>query len=695
MPAADPSKIRNVAVIGHRGTGKTSLTEAILFTSGAINRQGSVEQGTTVADHDEDEKKRQMSISASLCNLEWRDRHINLLDTPGDPSFHADTIASLRVVEGAIVAVNAAVGVEVQHERLWKHCEDNNVSRLVFVNMMDRERADFLAAVEQLSESFGSGAVAAQLPIGSEDKFEGVVDLLTMKAWRYEGGKPVEGDIPADMIDLVNEYRDKLMDEVAQNDDDVMEKYLDGKELTNEELYHALKEGVVAGTVFPIGAGCATKLIGVSNLLDLLVDAVPSPAKHGTFKAIDASAGEIDLEGKADGPMAAFVFKTLTDPVTRGRISVMRIFSGEMLSDSNVFNPASKSKEHIGKLMRLQGKDHNSTDSLGPGDIGAVTKLKKTNTGDSLCNESQQIIFSPIQFPNPVMSFAVDAKNKGDEEKIVEILHRFAEEDPTLIVDRNTETNELIVSGLSQVHVEVIIERMKEKFGIEVNLKPPQVAYLETIRKEATAQGKYKKQTGGRGQYGDCWLKIEPLASGEGFKFEDKVVGGVIPRGFIPAVEKGVIEAMKVGELAGSPIVDMQVTVYDGSHHPVDSSEMAFKIAASMGLKKAIASADPIILEPIMSVQVTVPEENVGDVIGDMNSRRGKVLGMEPKEKMSQVNSEVPQAEMLAYAPDLRSMTGGRGDYTMEFLRYTEVPAHLSQKIIEQVQAQKEEEKGH
>lgn len=690
MPAADPSKIRNVAVIGHRGTGKTSLTEAILFTSGAINRQGTVEQGTTVADHDEDEKKRQMSISASLCNLEWRDRHINLLDTPGDPSFHADTIASLRVVEGAIVAVNSTVGVEVQHERLWKHCEDNNVSRLVFVNMMDRERADFLAAVEQLSESFGSGAVAAQLPIGSEDKFEGVVDLLTLKAWRYKDGKPVECDIPADMADLVNEYRDKLMDEVAQNDDDVMEKYLDGKELSNEELYHALKEGVVAGTVFPIGAGCATKLIGVSNLLDLLVDAIPSPAKHGSFKAIDASAGEIELECKADGPLAAFVFKTLADPFS-GRINVMRIYSGEMKSDSNVFNPVSKTKEHVGKLLRLQGKDNSPTGALGPGDIGAVAKLKATNTGDSLSNESQQILFSPIQFPNPLMSFAVEPKSKGDEEKIGTSLKRFVEEDPTLVVQRDTQTNELIISGLSQVHVEVVVDRMKERFGVEVNLKPPRVPYLETIRKEAKAQGKYKKQTGGRGQYGDAWLKVEPLASGEGFEFVDKVVGGVIPRGFIPAVEKGVIEAMKEGELSGSPLVDMRVTVYDGKHHPVDSSEMAFKIAASMGLKKAVSDANPIILEPIMTVQVTVPEENVGDVIGDMNSRRGKVLGMEPKGKMNQVNSEVPLSEMLAYAPDLRSMTGGRGDYSMELLRYEEVPAHLSQKIIEQVQAEKEE----
>jgi len=691
MPAADPSKIRNVAVIGHRGTGKTSLTEAILFTSGAINRQGTVEQGTTVADHDEDEKKRQMSISAALCHLDWRERSINLMDTPGDPSFHADTITALRIVEGAIVAVNAAVGVEVQHERLWKHCEDNGVSRLVFVNMMDRERADFAAAVEQLQESFGQGAVAAQLPIGAEEEFKGVVDLLTMKAYIYDGGKASEAEIPGDMADEVSEYRDKLMDAVAESDDAVMEKYLEGEDISNEELYSALKAGVAAGNVYPVSAGCATKSIGINLLLDLLVDAIPSPVKHGAVTAIDAESGEeIKLECKADGPLAALVFKTLADPFS-GRINVMRVFSGVLASDSNVYNPVSKSKEHVGKLLRLQGKDNSPLDALGPGDIGAVAKLKATDTGHSLCGESKLITFPPLQFPNPVMSFAVEPKSKGDEEKIGTALKRFQEEDPTLVVKRDPQTNELIVSGLSQVHVEVVIDRMKQRFGVEVELKPPRVPYLETIRKPAQAQGKYKKQTGGRGQYGDAWLKVEPLASGDGFEFVDKVVGGVIPRGFIPAVEKGVIEAMKEGELAGSPIVDMRVTVYDGSHHPVDSSEMAFKIAASMGLKKAVSDADPIILEPIMSAHVTIPEENVGDIIGDMNSRRGKVLGMEPKGKMNQVNVEVPLAEMLSYAPDLRSMTGGRGDYTMDFLRYEEVPAHLSQKIIEQVQAEKEE----
>jgi len=692
MPAVDPAKLRNVAVIGHRGTGKTSLTEAFLFTAGAINRQGSIEQGSTVADYEEDEKKRQHSISSSICNLKWRDRKINLIDTPGDPSFHAEAIAAMRVVEGAVVVVGAPSGVEVQHERLWGYCEDNGVSRLVFVNMMDRERADFFSALEQLQESFGQGAVAAQLPIGSEDDFSGVVDLVSLKAFTYEGGKASESNIPDEMSAQVEEYREKLMDAIAENDDAVMEKYLEGEELSNEELMAALKQGVMAGSVFPVGAGCATRTIGADLMLDLVIEAVPSPARRGPVTAIDAdSEDEIELECKADGPLAAFVFKTMADPFS-GRINAFRVFSGELKSDSNVLNPVSKSKERIGQILQRQGKDNSAVDVLGPGDIGAVAKLKATNTGDALCQDSKKVLFPPLKLPHPVMSFAVEPKSKGDEEKIGSSLKRLQEEDPTLKVERDAQTNELIISGMSQVHVEVVIGRMKERFGVDVDLKPPRVPYLETIRKPAKAQGKYKKQTGGRGQYGDCWLEIEPLERGAGFEFVDKVVGGVIPKGFIPAVEKGVVEFMKEGDLSGSPLVDMRVTVYDGSHHSVDSSEMAFKIAASMGMKKAVAEANPIILEPVMSVQVTVPEESVGDIIGDMNSRRGKVLGMEPKGKNSQVNAEVPLAEMLSYMPDLRSITGGRGDYTMEFLRYDEVPAHLAQKIIEQAQAEKEKD---
>ncbi|MHB1464053.1 MAG: elongation factor G [Thermoleophilia bacterium] len=684
MPAVDPAKIRNVAVIGHRGTGKTCLTEAILFTSGAVNRQGTIEQGTTVADYDEDEKKRQLSISASVCHTTWRNRNINIIDTPGDPSFHADTIASLRVVEGALVVVGAPMGLEVQHERLWKQCEENGVSRVIYVNMMDRERADFYAALEQMQEAFGQGAVAAQLPIGKEEDFRGMVDLLTMKAFLYDGGKETEGPVPDDMAAQVDEYREKLMDAVAENDDAVMEKYLEGQELSDEELYHALKAGVVAGTVFPVGVGCATRNTGIDHMLDLIVDAIPSPARRPAVTALDAGSGEeVEVHCDSGEEVAAFVFKTMADPFS-GRINVMRVFSGEMKSDSSVVNPVTRARERIGQLLRLQGKDNSPVDALGPGDIGAIAKLKGTRTGDSLCADSRQVTFPPLVFPNPVMSFAVEPKSKGDDEKIGTGLKRLQEEDPTLVVQRDPQTNELVVSGLSQVHVEVVMDRIKRRFGAEVNLKPPRVPYLETIRKRAEAQGKYKKQTGGRGQYGDAWLRVEPRSRGEGFEFVDKVVGGVIPRGFIPAVEKGVVEAMKEGELSGHPIVDMRVTVYDGSHHPVDSSEMAFKIAASMGLKKAIENADPVLLEPIMSVHVTIPEENVGDIIGDMNSRRGKVLGMEPKGKMNQVNVEAPLAEMLSYAPDLRSMTGGRGDYTMEFLRYEEVPAHLSQKVIEQ-----------
>ncbi|MHB8168645.1 MAG: elongation factor G, partial [Thermoleophilia bacterium] len=582
MPAVDPAKIRNVAVIGHRGTGKTCLTEAILFTSGAVNRQGTIEQGTTVADYDEDEKKRQLSISASVCHTTWRNRNINIIDTPGDPSFHADTIASLRVVEGALVVVGAPMGLEVQHERLWKQCEENGVSRVIYVNMMDRERADFYAALEQMQEAFGQGAVAAQLPIGKEEDFRGMVDLLTMKAFLYDGGKETEGPVPDDMAAQVDEYREKLMDAVAENDDAVMEKYLEGQELSDEELYHALKAGVVAGTVFPVGVGCATRNTGIDHMLDLIVDAIPSPARRPVVTALDAGSGE-EVEVRCDSgeEVAAFVFKTMADPFS-GRINVMRVFSGEMKSDSNVINPVTRARERIGQLLRLQGKDNSPVDALGPGDIGAIAKLKGTRTGDSLCADSRQVTFPPLVFPNPVMSFAVEPKSKGDDEKIGTGLKRLQEEDPTLVVQRDPQTNELVVSGLSQMHVEVVMDRIKRRFGAEVNLKPPRVPYLETIRKKAEAQGKYKKQTGGRGQYGDAWLRVEPRSRGEGFEFVDKVVGGVIPRGFIPAVEKGVVEAMKEGELSGHPIVDMRVTVYDGSHHPVDSSEMAFKIAASM-----------------------------------------------------------------------------------------------------------------
>lgn len=692
MPSVDPAKIRNVAVIGHRGTGKTSLTESLLFSAGEINRLGTIDQGSTVADYEEDEKTRQHSISASICNLTWEDRKVNLLDTPGDPSFQADTVTSLHIVEGAIMVVSAPDGVEVQHERLWNNCVENNVSRLVFINMMDRERANFEDTLAQLQDCFGQGVVACQLPIGSEDNFQGIVDLLTMKAFKYDGDKVSEGEIPDEMSSQVETYREQLMDAIAENDDALMEKYLEGETLSDEEILAALKEGVASGAVFPAGVGCATKNAGAKLMLDLVVYAIPSPARRGTFAAIDAGSGdEIELEYEPDGPLAAFVFKTMADPFS-GRINAIKVYSGELKSDSNAYNPVSKTKERIGQLLQLQGKDNTPVDALGPGDIGAVAKLKETGTGDSLCEDSQKITFPEVQLPNPVMSFAVEPLSKGDEEKIGTSLKRLQEEDPTLIVERDAQTNELIISGLSQVHVEVVVNRMKDRYGVEVTLKPPRVPYLETIRKAAQAQGKYKKQTGGRGQYGDAWLEVEPMERGAGFEFVDKVVGGVIPRGFIPAVEKGVVEFMQEGDLSGSPLVDMRVTVYDGSHHPVDSSEMAFKIAASMGMKKAVAEADPVILEPIMNVQVTVPEDNVGDVIGDMNSRRGKVLGMEPIGKTSQVNVEVPLAEMLSYAPDLRSMTGGRGDYSMDFLRYEEVPAHLAQKIIDQVQEEREED---
>lgn len=683
MPAVDPSHIRNIAIAGHRGTGKTSLTEAILHAAGAISRRGTVEQGSTVADFEEDERSRGHSLNAALCHATWRDREINLIDTPGDPGFHADTIAALRAVEGAIMVVNATTGPEAQHARLWRQCEDDGTGRIVFINAMDRERADFFGAVARLQESYGNAAVAAQLPIGAEDSFEGVIDLLTMKAWHYADGRVSEEPVPEEMLGLAEEYREKLMDGVAENDDTLMEKYLEGEKLSDDELHAAFKAGVIAGTLFPIAAGSAMKGIGIDLLLDMIVDGIPSPVRRAPVPALGDDGEAAALECRADGPLAALVFKTMADPFS-GHVNLFRVFAGELKSDSSAFNPVSGARERIGQLFRLQGKEHLPVDALGAGDIGAVAKLKDTATGDSLCDESRPVTFPAIDFPHPVMSFAVEPRSRGDEEKISTALKRLQEEDPSLGVQRDEQTHELIISGISQVHVEVLVERMQRRFGVEVELKPPRVPYQETITRTAQAQGKYKKQTGGRGQYGDCWLEVSPLPRGAGIEFIDKVVGGVIPRGFIPAVEKGVIEAMREGGLAGSPVVDISVTVYDGSHHPVDSSEMAFKIAASMGLKKAISEAGPVLLEPVMSVHVTVPEESVGDIIGDMNSRRGKVLGMESKGRVEQIDAEVPLAEMLSYAPDLRSMTAGQGDFTMEFQRYEEVPDHLASRIVEE-----------
>jgi elongation factor G len=687
----DPGKIRNIALVGHRGSGKTSLVEAMLYRSGVVTRLGSVQEGTTVSDFDDDEKKRQLSLSGTLTHLERKGALLNVLDTPGDSSFLADTISALRVVETAVMVVNSVNGVEVQTERLWARAAERGLARVLFCNMLDRERADFAAAVEALRGAFGPQVVAVQLPVGSEHSFSGVVDLLRMKAQTLQGGKLVASDVPADVADAAAAARDVLTEAVVETDDALMEKYLEGEEISAEQLAAAFATAFRDAKLFPVAAGSATHLAGVDALLDLLDDA-PSPRDVDPPAAQAADGSATDLSCDPGKPAVALVFKTFADPFS-GHVNVFRVFQGTLKSDSNVAIPRDGHKERLGQLLKPQAKEQRQIEALVAGDIGAVAKLKDVVSGDALCAEGTAVSFAPFELPAPLMSFAVAAKSKGDEDKVITALRRLSEEDPMLQVYRDAQTSETIVSGMSQVHVEVAVERMKRRFGVEVDLHPPRVPYRETIRGSAKAQGRHKKQTGGRGQFADTWMEVTPKARGEGFEFVDKIVGGAIPRNFIPAVEKGIVEAMTEGYLAGYPMVDVQVRLYDGKHHPVDSSDMAFKIAGSIGFKAAVEKAQPVLLEPIMGVEITAPEENTGDVIGDLNSRRGRVLGTNPRGQYSVVSAEVPLSEMLTYAPDLTSMTGGRGDYTMEFLRYEEVPAHIAQKVIDEARKAREEAK--
>jgi elongation factor G len=678
----EPGRIRNVAVVGHRGTGKTSLVEAMLFQAGAINRLGTVEQGTTTSDWDEDEQRRQMSLASSICHLEWHDRKINLIDTPGDAGFAGDTVAALRVVEGALVTVSAVMGVEVQTSRVWGRAERLELPRLVFVNMLDRERADFFRALEQLRAQLSERCVAVHLPIGSEHELTGIVDLLHMTAYTSPEGERegAAGEIPAELADQVAEYREKLLDSVVETDEGLMERYLEGEELGTEEVAKALKDAVTRGELFPVACGVATKNLGTAALLDLLVEGVPSPARRPTA---------IELDGAGT---AAFVFKTVADPFA-GRINLFRVLSGRLGSDSTVVNARSRAKERVGQLLALQGKEHEQAKEFGPGDIGAVAKLKETTTGDLLLDSERDLDPPKLDFPEPVMSFAVTPKAKGDEEKVASSLRRLAEEDPTLVLRRDPQTGDQLLSGMSQMHVEVAVDRLRRRFGVDVELHQPHVPYLETIRKEARARHRYKKQTGGRGQFGDCEIVIEPLPEREGYEFVDEIVGGVISQGFRPAVDKGIQEAMQHGELAGAPVQGVKVRLVDGHQHSVDSSEMAFKIAGSMAFKDAYQKADPVLLEPIMEVEVSVPDDSVGAVNGDLNSRRGRLQGMEPRGGMTSIKAEVPMAEILTYSQALTSLTGGRGDYHMHFLRYEEVPAHIAQKVIDESKKELEEAK--
>jgi elongation factor G len=693
--AAD--RLRNVALVGHRGSGKTSLFEALLFQAQATNRLGSVQDGTSISDAEPDEQARSMSIGAALNSFDWQDRRINLLDTPGEPSFVADALGALRVCESAVFVINAVMGVEVSAVRLWQRASELDLARLVYVNMLDRERADFFRTLESLKAAFGPHVVATEIPIGTEHAVRGVIDLVDMKAYEYGATSDlrapgVEIPIPDDLLAQAEEYRERLMDEVAEVSESLMERYLEGEPISHDEIVAALKEGTNHGGIFPVTCGIATRNLGTDRLLDAIVEDLPSPVKHGVMEVTD----HVALQPVDDAELFAYVFKTRADAFA-GRINLFRVYQGVLTHDSHVLNTRAHTRERIGQLLRFSGKETVTVSEFGPGDIGAVAKLKETRAGDWLASRDEAIAMPAVRLPAPVMAFAIESLAKGDEDKVFTALRRLQEEDPTIDLHRDPQTGEQIVAGLSQMHVEVIVDRLRSRFGAEVGLKPPRVPYQETVRASAKAHGRHKKQTGGRGQFGDCHLSIEPLHGEEGqggLEFVNAIKGGVIPQGFVGAVQKGVLDAMAHGPVAGYPLKGVRVTVFDGSYHSVDSSEHAFRAAGALAMRDAMSRAGAVLLEPMMLVTLTVPEETVGDVLGDLNARRGRPQGIDTDPASpagtTEVKAEVPMAELLTYAPDLRSLTGGQGEYTIEFLRYEEVPAHLAQRVVAELAEDRE-----
>jgi elongation factor G len=690
--AIDVSRIRNVGFVGHGGVGKTSLVEAILFRTGATTRLGRVDDGTATTDFDPEEVKRKISINIGVAHCDYRDHRFHLVDMPGYGDFIAEARAGLRVVEGAVLVVDAVAGVEVQTEKVSKFAQEYELPRLVFVNRMDRERADLGRTLESLRRRLKGRFVPLQVPIGQEAAFRGVVDVLKGKGYVLSGtpGKVDEVPIPADLADTVREYRERLVEAVAETDDDLLARYLEEGSLEEADVLKALRGAIAAGKLVPVICGSATKTLGVRSLLDLVIDSFPSPADRSAVEGIDPRTKEtVARAPSAKEPLAALVFKTLTDPHV-GKLSLFRVFAGSVSGNAQVYNSVREARERVGQVSLLQGREQKGVESIGPGEIGVVLKLKETLTGDTLCAEHAPIVLPRIQFPEPAISFALQPKAKGDEDKISNALARLAEEDPTLRYHYDPETKQLLISGVGQLHIEVTLERMKRKFNAEVVLLPPRIPYKETVKGRAQVQGRHKKQTGGRGQFGDCWIEIEPLPRGGGFEFVDKIFGGAIPRNFIPSVEKGVRARLERGVIAGYPVVDVRVTLYDGSYHTVDSSDIAFQIAGQIAAEKAVSEARPCLLEPVMDVEVSAPSGIAGDVIGDLNSRRGRIAGMEPGDEMTVVRAQVPMAEMLNYEPHLRSMSGGRGSYSMAFSHYEELPAMLADKVIAEAKKERE-----
>ena len=678
--------IRNLCFLSHSGAGKTSLAEAILFSTKAITRLGKVDDGSSTSDYDPAEIKRKISINLATLPCEWKDTKINIIDAPGYSDFVGEVKAAMRVSEGAVIAVCAASGVEVGTEQVWAYCEEANLPRLIFVNKMDRENANFDQTLEQIQSKFGSKCLPLQLPIGSEDNFEGMVDLLVMKS--YTGSEAKEGEIPPSLADRADSYREKLIEAIAEIDDSLIEKYLGGEELTPEELGDGLRQAVADGKIVPILAGSALKNIGVTPLLDTIRDLLPSPQQGEVVITDESGKKEEKIEPSQDGSLAALVFKTSADPYV-GKLTYFRVYRGTIESNSQIWNTNQGEVERIGQLFTLRGKNQEPVAQVGAGDIGAVAKLNVTSTGDTLGSRDEPVIIAPTQFPQPIFSKAVHPKTKADVDKLGAALSRLTEQDPTIRVSREADTNETILSGMGETHIEVAAEDMSRKFGVEVHLKTPEVPYKETITVPVKAEYKHKKQTGGHGQFGYVKLSLEPLPRGSGHEFVNKIVGGAIPRNYIPSVEKGVNEARGEGVLARYPVVDIKTTVYDGSFHPVDSSDICFKIAGAGALKNGLAEGQPILLEPIMNVKIRVPEDFTGDIIGDLNSKRAKVQGMNPENGMNVIEAQVPQAETLRYTIDLKSITQGRGSFTVDFSHYEQVPQHITEKIITERQAKK------
>ncbi|MEW6243176.1 MAG: elongation factor G [Bacillota bacterium] len=691
MKRYDIDRIRNLGLISHGGAGKTSLAEAMLYDSGTVDRLGRVDDGNATMDFDPEEIKRKMSISTGIAPCEWKGYKINIVDTPGYFDFVGVVRAALRVVDGAVLLVDAVAGVEVGTELFWGFTEEYNVPAIVFINKMDRENANFEKTLESLRNSLDKPVVPLQIPIGAEASFSGVVDIVKGKAYKFDGRNVVETDIPEELSSRVAEYREPLIEVAAETDDELIMKFLEGEPLTDEEITQGLRKGIMGRKFVPVLLGSATRNIGAQLLMDAVVAYLPSPQDVGEVKGTHPrTSAEQTRKPSVDQPFSALVFKTMADPYV-GKLTVFRVYSGVLKSDSHTYNSSKDREERIGQLFVMKGKQQEPIAEVWAGDLAAVAKLQDTSTGDTLCDAANPIVFPQIKFPAPVYSVAVLPKSKGDEEKIGTGLARLTEEDPTFRVEKNTQTLQTIISGMGDMHLDVITDRLKRKFGVEVTLETPKVPYKETIRGTAKVEGKHKKQTGGRGQYGHVFLEVEPLEPGKEFEFVDKIFGGAVPKQYIPAVEKGVREAMQEGVMAGYPVTDVRVTLVDGSYHTVDSSEMAFKIASSMAFKKACQQASPVLLEPVMRVEVTVPEQFMGDVMGDLNKKRGKILGMEPHGSHQVIRALVPLAEMFKYAIDLRSITQGRGIFSMEFSSYEEVPYNVAQEIVAQAKKDKGE----